>query len=100
MVDERKAIGRLLRKRIFIERIQRMKEFNLVSQTSLLASNRISIQLFSKANNGARGKAATKIVMKPNCSTKFWRIKFRHQMFILLYPFLDILQINQQNHYV
>ena len=43
---------------------------NLVSQTSLFASSRISTQLFSKANNGAIGKAATKIVIKPNCKTK------------------------------
>ena len=41
-----------------------------VSQINFCASNRISTQLLSRAKNGARGKAATKIVMKPNCSTE------------------------------
>ena len=41
-----------------------------VSQTNLWASNRISTQLFRRANRGANGKAATNIVMKPNCSTE------------------------------
>ena len=41
-----------------------------VSQTNLWASNRISIQLLSKANKGASGKAQTNIVMKPNWRTK------------------------------
>jgi len=40
-----------------------------VSQISLRASNRISIQLLSRANRGASGKAATNIVMNPNCKT-------------------------------
>jgi hypothetical protein len=48
---------------------------DLVSQTSLFASSRISIQLFNNANNGAIGKAATKIVIKPNCKTKFEFLK-------------------------
>ena len=43
---------------------------NLVSQTSFFASKRISTQLFSSANNGAIGKAATKMVINPNCKTK------------------------------
>lgn len=43
---------------------------NLVSHTSFFASKRISTQLFSSANNGAIGKAATKIVINPNCKTK------------------------------
>jgi len=38
--------------------------------TNLKASNLISIMLLSQANNGASGKAATKIVMKPNCITE------------------------------
>ena len=37
--------------------------------TNLKASNLISTILLSQANNGARGNAATKIVMKPNCIT-------------------------------
>ena len=41
-----------------------------VSQINFCASNRISTQLLSRAKKGARGKAATKIVMKPNCSTE------------------------------
>ena len=42
----------------------------LVSQMNFWASSLISTQLFIKAKRGARGKAATKIVMKPNCSTE------------------------------
>ena len=42
----------------------------LVSQTNFWASSRISTQLLSRAKKGARGNAATKIVMKPNCRTK------------------------------
>ena len=38
--------------------------------TNLKASNLISTMLLSQANNGASGKAATKIVMKPNCMTE------------------------------
>ena len=41
-----------------------------VSQINFCASNRISTQLLSRAKKGASGKAATKIVMKPNCSTE------------------------------
>lgn len=37
--------------------------------TNLYASNLISIILFNKAKRGARGKAATKMVVKPNCKT-------------------------------
>ena len=37
--------------------------------TNLNASSLISMTLLSQANNGASGKAATKIVMKPNCMT-------------------------------
>ena len=37
---------------------------------NLKASNLISTMLLSQANNGASGKAATKIVMKPNCMTE------------------------------
>ena len=40
-----------------------------VSQTNFCASSRISTQLLSSAKKGARGKAATKMVMKPNCKT-------------------------------
>ena len=42
----------------------------LVWQTNFCASNLISTQLFSNANKGASGKAATKSVMKPNCKTE------------------------------
>ena len=38
----------------------------LVSQTNFWASSLISTQLLRRANRGARGKAATKIVMNPN----------------------------------
>ena len=38
--------------------------------TNLLASIRISMMLLMRANRGARGKAATNIVTKPNCSTE------------------------------
>ena len=41
---------------------------------NLKASNLISMMLFSQANNGASGKAATKMVMKPNCITKIYYI--------------------------
>jgi hypothetical protein len=41
-----------------------------VSQTNFWASIRISTQLLSRAKNGASGKAATKMVMKPNCKTE------------------------------
>lgn len=41
----------------------------LVSQMSLFESIRISKMLFASAKNGARGNAATKIVMNPNCIT-------------------------------
>ena len=41
-----------------------------VSHTNFFASSRISTQLLSRANSGARGKAATKMVMKPNWSTE------------------------------
>lgn len=37
--------------------------------TNLYASNLISMILFNKAKRGARGKAATKMVVKPNCKT-------------------------------
>ena len=43
----------------------------LVETTNLDASKRISNQLFNRAKKGARGKAATKIEMNPNCITKF-----------------------------
>jgi len=36
----------------------------------LLASNLISTTLFINANMGARGKAATNKVAKPNCKTE------------------------------
>ena len=52
----------------------------LVSQTNFWASKRISTQLFRRAKSGARGKAATKIVMKPNWSTEMkieWNIYFK-----------------------
>lgn len=39
------------------------------SHTNLWASRRISTQLLRSANSGARGNAATKMVMKPNWST-------------------------------
>ena len=41
-----------------------------VSQTNFWASSLISTQLLMRAKRGARGKAATKIVMKPNWRTK------------------------------
>lgn len=52
-----------------------------VSHTNLWASSRISTQLFSRANRGASGKAATNIVIKPNCSTasKFSNFKWRNK---------------------
>lgn len=37
--------------------------------TNLYASSLISMILFSNASRGARGKAATKMVVKPNCKT-------------------------------
>ncbi|KAH3784076.1 hypothetical protein DPMN_162027 [Dreissena polymorpha] len=40
-----------------------------VSLTNFWASSRISTQLLRRANKGANGKAATKIVMNPNCKT-------------------------------
>lgn len=40
------------------------------SQTNFWASNRISTQLLSNAKSGAKGQAATKMVMKPNCRTE------------------------------
>ena len=42
----------------------------LVSQTNFLASSLISTQLLRRANRGASGKAATKMVMKPNWRTE------------------------------
>lgn len=41
----------------------------LVSQTNFWASNLISTQLLRRAKNGAKGKAATKMVIKPNWRT-------------------------------
>lgn len=40
-----------------------------VSHTNFCASSRISTQLLSSAKSGAKGKAATKMVMKPNWRT-------------------------------
>lgn len=37
--------------------------------TNLYASSLISMMLFNKAKRGARGKAATNMVVKPNCKT-------------------------------
>lgn len=37
--------------------------------TNLYASSLISMILFNKAKRGASGKAATKMVVKPNCKT-------------------------------
>ena len=42
----------------------------LVSHTNFWASSLISTQLFNKANKGANGKAATNIVINPNCKTE------------------------------
>ena len=42
----------------------------LYEHTNFRASNLISKILLSKANRGARGNAATKIVTKPNCKTR------------------------------
>ena len=39
------------------------------SQMKLSESMRISKMLLARAKNGARGNAATKMVMKPNCIT-------------------------------
>lgn len=50
----------------------------LVSHSNLLESIRISKILLANAKNGANGKAATKIVMKPNWITKLKpRLYFR-----------------------
>ena len=48
----------------------------LTSHTYLWASRRISIQLLRRANSGARGKAATNIVMNPYWSTEGWKNMF------------------------
>ena len=51
----------------------------LFSQSIIVESIRISKMLFARAKNGANGKAATKMVMKPNWITekrtkgKYWR---------------------------
>ena len=42
----------------------------LVSQTNFWASSLISTQLFRRAKSGARGKAATNIVINPNWRTE------------------------------
>ena len=42
----------------------------LVSQTNFCASSLISTQLLRSANKGAKGKAATNMVMKPNWRTE------------------------------
>lgn len=42
----------------------------LYEHTNFRASSLISKTLLSKANRGARGNAATKIVTKPNCRTR------------------------------
>ena len=47
--------------------------------------------LFSKANKGASGNAATKIVMKPNCITKGTQVN----QITVLYTF--IIQIEKFN---
>lgn len=50
------------------------------SHTNLCASRRISTQLLRRAKSGARGNAATKMVMKPN-----WRTAEAWQRFNLRY---------------
>ena len=51
----------------------------LVSQTNFWASSLISTQLLSRAKRGARGKAATKMVINPN-----WRTEKNNQGFVLI----------------
>ena len=62
----------------------------LVSQTNFWASSLISTQLFSKAKRGARGKAATNIVMKPNWRTKNLIVFISIFCKFDCYPFLSI----------
>lgn len=72
------------------------------SHTNLWASRRISTQLFRRAKSGARGNAATKIVMKPNWRTggqedSFTRNSFslnwiQEEQVLSSHPFPDILQ--------
>ena len=52
-----------------------------VSQTNFLASSRISAQLLSKANRGAKGNVATKLVINPNCSTLKLYYSFKPHIF-------------------
>ena len=63
--------------------------------TNLLASERISMTLFSKANTGARGKAATKIVTKPNCNTGKKEKKYNEnkKYYRFLFFACDILEL-------
>lgn len=84
---------------------QRWATGRRVSHTNLCASNRISIQLLSSAKSGASGKAATKMVMKPNWRTwklcKNLKFKFRLKTSCIgwnafhwnsIYPFRGTLQ--------
>jgi len=100
IVAERKAIGRLRKvfdwKTIVSEKIKS----NRVSQMSFFASSRISIQLFNSANNGAIGKAATKIVIKPNCRTKSNSLSIEFEIPRLSYPFRDIRNTKHWIHFV
>lgn len=43
--------------------------------TNLYASRRISMMLLINAKRGARGNAATKMVVKPNCKTETKRAR-------------------------
>lgn len=59
-----------------------------VSHTNLCASKRISIQLLSRAKSGARGKAHTKMVMKPNWRTAHASVYIRHTQHLHVHPII------------
>ena len=58
------------------DEVSPIKTAHLVSHTNFCASNLISTQLLRRAKRGARGKAATKMVMKPNWRTEIGNIEF------------------------
>ena len=62
-----------------------------VSQTNFWASSRISTQLLRRAKSGARGKAATKIVMNPNWRTEKLSVLSFISSKTNVYPFPSIL---------
>lgn len=57
------------------------------SHTNLCASRRISTQLLRRAKSGARGNAATKMVINPNWSTAADNWNFLHCSFIFTYVY-------------